>query len=309
MNINGKAGAEIMLHRKQEILVLKRFERLFHLLINEKAFRKKFGFSLNEYLSNRREFVQTCQYHANHIEKFDKDTGIARTVGGSVSIVSGGAVVLGIILAPFTVGASLGLTIGGITGSILGGGTTFGATLAKGFNKKSDQNKISKALMELDYQEKVVSALLGDFQDTTKKMFEFIESGTFDAVLRQIGEVGFVIGSTGGIVFKGISLGESIFYTIRAIASVSDEVATIAAESAAAPAIISRGFIAAGSVTAKVFSGIFAGVGIGIAAWDIYQGVSDIKGSDTAKKFRKQAEEYDKKTDCLEQFLTGLRLT
>ena len=144
MNSDSKARAEIMLHRKQEILVLKRFERLFHFLINEKAFREKFGFSLKEYLSNRREFVQTCQYHANHIEKFDKDTGIARTVGGSVSIVSGSAVVLGIILAPFTVGASLGLTIGGITGSILGGGTTFGAILAKGLIKNPTKIKSAR---------------------------------------------------------------------------------------------------------------------------------------------------------------------
>ena len=51
---------------------------------------------------------------------------------------------------------------------------------------------------------------------------------------------------------------------------------------------------------------IIAGAGIGIAAWDIYKGVSDIKGSDTAEKFRKQAEEYDKNTDSLEHFITSL---
>ena len=86
------------------------------LITNKDAFYKLYGFTLEEYLSNRKIMSKTIRDHADHIERFVKGSGIARTVGGSVTIVSATVAILGLILAPFTAAASLGLTIGGAVG-------------------------------------------------------------------------------------------------------------------------------------------------------------------------------------------------
>ncbi|CAL8117120.1 unnamed protein product [Orchesella dallaii] len=56
--------------------------------------------------------------------KAHKDYSIAKTVGSSVSTAGAVATIAGVALAPFTAGWSLGLTVGGLTTTVLGAGTT-----------------------------------------------------------------------------------------------------------------------------------------------------------------------------------------
>ena len=90
------------------------------LITDKAAFYDRYGFYLEEYLSNRAIFALLCRDHAERIERWVKRSGIAKTVGGSVNIISGGAAIAGIILAPFSAGLSLVLTVGGIAGGIAG---------------------------------------------------------------------------------------------------------------------------------------------------------------------------------------------
>jgi len=293
MNLTAENG--LMLQK--EFICLQEFQEQIHLVADENTFQKKHGFTLRDYLNNRREFSTVCQEHADHLEKFAKGSGIAKTVGGSVTVVSGGLAVLGVILSPFTVGASLGLTIGGIAGGIVGSGTTIGATIAKDRNIVSDQKKIAEALKTFEHQDKVVSTLLKGVKDNVKKISKIIESGICDIIFRQIKTKG------GGadLIRKGIQLGDTIVDTVK-FASIADDIAVISVETAG------RTAVAAGSTTAKVFSGIFAGVGILFGAYDIYSGVKDIKGSEIAEKFRKFAKEYDEETRCLDNQIFQLTI-
>ena len=292
MNLTAENG--LMLQK--EFICLQEFQEQIHLVADENAFQEKHGFTLRDYLNNRRELSIVCQEHADHLEKFAKGSGIAKTVGGSVTVVSGGLAVLGVILSPFTVGASLGLTIGGIAGGIVGSGTTIGATIAKDRNIVSDQKKIAEALKTFEHQDKVVSTLLKRVTDNVKKISEIIKK--YDNVLRQLRTAG-----AGGIglIIKGFKLGDTIVDTVK-FASIADDIAVISVETAG------RTAVAAGSTTAKVFSGIFAGVGILFGAYDIYSGVKDIKGSEIAEKFRKFAKEYDEETRCLDNQIFRLTI-
>ena len=295
MNLTAENG--LMLHK--EFLVLQDFQEQIHLVADENAFQEKHGFTLRDYLNNRREFSTVCQEHADHLEKFAKGSGIAKTVGGSVTVVSGGLAILGVILSPFTVGASLGLTIGGIAGGIVGSGTTIGATIAKDRNILSVQKKIVEALKTFEHQDKVVSTLLKGVKDNVKNISEIIKK--YDNVLRQLETAR--VGAFGGIglIIKGIKLGDTISIATK-FASIADDIAVISVETAG------RTAVAAGSTTAKVLSGIFAGVGILFGAYDIYSGVKDIKGSEIAEKFRKFAKEYDEETRCLENQIFQLTI-
>jgi hypothetical protein len=74
------------------------------------------------------------------------DYSIAKTVGSSVSTVSTVATIAGIALAPFTGGWSLGLTIGGISGSILGGGTVLTTKIIETTKTKEWADELQGAL-------------------------------------------------------------------------------------------------------------------------------------------------------------------
>ena len=99
------------------------------------------------------------------------------------------------------------------------------------------------------------------------------------------------------MVKKGVDLGNAI---VR-IASIADDVVLASAETAG------RVGVAAGSTTARVLSGTFAGVGIVFGAYDIYKGVNDIGGSEIAEKYREFAEEYDDETESIAQFIHRLQ--
>ena len=272
--------------------VLENFQEQLALIRDEEKFKKQHGFTLEKYLENRREFSTICRTHADHMQEFAKGSGIARTVGGSVTIVSGGLAILGVILAPFTVGASLGLTISGITGGILGSGTSIGASLAKDYNIVQDQKKIRAALSELEAEDEVVVKLLASIRKSIQKIREirtFIEV----EIGKRSNQAPVLWIALERMVKNGVDLGNAI---VR-IASIADDVVLASAETAG------RVGVAAGSTTAKVLSGTFAGVGIVFGAYDIYKGVKDIGGSEIAEKYREFAKEYDDETESTAQFI------
>ena len=280
-----------------ELKDFRRLERLIKSIGKDGSFSKEHGFTLQEYINNRRQFSLICKEHAAHMEKFSKDTGIARTVGGSVTVLSGGLAILGVILSPFTVGASLGLTISGITGGILGSGATIGATIAKDVNISLDQKKIKEALEEIDPQDKIVGELIVEINSSLRKMRSIMEKESW---FQALGAAGGGV----GLVTKGVNLGETIAQTVSyatRVAAIADDAAVISVETAG------KVGVAAGSTTAKVLSGIFAGVGIVFGAYDIYKGVKDIGGSEIADKFQKFAREYDEETESIRNFIQLIR--
>ena len=281
------------------------------LITDKAAFYDRYGFYLEEYLSNRAIFALLCRDHAERIERWVKRSGIAKTVGGSVNIISGGAAIAGIILAPFSAGLSLVLTVGGIAGGIAGASTNIIADLAKDRNIRADINKIQAALTRFERQESVIFGLLQQVQNNFNRLRQLkrrapSKSGTaFRGVT-----------STLGVGWKAKKLEESVRASIKfaefskkASAATSSAgciknvgaAASSIADEVAAPGF--RTLITAGSTTAKLLSGTLAAVGIAMGIWDIYSAVKDIEGSEISDAYRRFADEYN---DYTENLISGI---
>lgn len=118
---------------------LKTLNSIIPLLGDDGEMRKQYKFSMNDYVKDRQSLSATLEDAAEKMDKVSRDTGIAKTTGGSVNIASGLAMLGGVVLAPFSGGASLALTVGGIAGTVAGTATTFTASKVKDANLKEEK--------------------------------------------------------------------------------------------------------------------------------------------------------------------------
>ena len=101
---------------------------------------------------------------ANHIDKVAYDTGVAKTTGGALGITSGLMAVGGILAAPFTAGASLALTIGGVATGVASGATTLTASVIKEQHLKADTEDIKKLVDDLKWMDDIVNTEFANLQ-------------------------------------------------------------------------------------------------------------------------------------------------
>nr|XP_046166370.1 uncharacterized protein LOC124002716 isoform X3 [Oncorhynchus gorbuscha] len=94
---------------------------------------------------------------ADNLDKVSKGTKIAGITGGATGAVGGVAAAAGVILAPFTLGASLALTVVGVGVAAAGGVTGASAAIANKVSSAQDRKKIELILQ--DYL-----ALMGDIE-------------------------------------------------------------------------------------------------------------------------------------------------
>ena len=104
--------------------------------VNDYKYFIKIDFS--EFSDKIDEAVQELTNTASEVEKVTKKTGIAKITAGGAGIVAAGAGV-GVILAPFTGGASLAfaMTATSMTAGLAAGATNLGSTIVK--NKKTQE--------------------------------------------------------------------------------------------------------------------------------------------------------------------------
>ena len=137
------------------------------------------------------------------VDKRHKRSNIA-TIGGCATSIAGGALVIGgIVAAPFTLGASIGLTATGTAVALAGGATTTTAKTADFLFGVSDSKKSNKMVAEFyDHYKaakeayETVHQICEDLSD----MFPSIDQGNVGRVNAAIGmiasTVGFAIDST-----------------------------------------------------------------------------------------------------------------
>ncbi|KAF7649619.1 hypothetical protein LDENG_00138520, partial [Lucifuga dentata] len=97
-----------------------------------------------------------------------KGTKIAGITGGASTVVGGAAAAAGIILSPFTLGASLALTVVGVGVAAAGGITGASAAIANKVNTTQDRKKLEKTFQK--YQE-----LMEDIQACLSFISEGVE--------------------------------------------------------------------------------------------------------------------------------------
>ena len=245
------------------------------------------GYEIHEYEKAIPKAIGDIHECADELNKVAKNTGIARITGGAVGIAGGAAFFGGLILAPFTAGASLALTVGGVAAGVTGGLTTVGTGIAKTVLDKENARKLTNSSRPLlnatmclhgflcRYIEKLEAA---DKYLKTEEGKDFLEREGTHAKLKVINIVAAYAHALGGVKI-GVTLGS---VAPRAIVGLSGATKLAAA---------------AGSVGARALSGSLAAIGMVIGVWDVVGGVWDMKdGEGAAIEFRKAAENLEKES-------------
>lgn len=100
----------------------------------------------NKVFTERAEFLWQCviALHAiaDNISEFHQKAKIAGITGGTTTAVGGVTAVTGLVLAPFTFGASLIMTAVGVGVATAGGITSASAAISDNINNMHDRKKV-----------------------------------------------------------------------------------------------------------------------------------------------------------------------
>ncbi|XP_050926363.1 uncharacterized protein LOC108889057 isoform X3 [Lates calcarifer] len=103
---------------------------------------------LSEHGSTLKEYTSELLCIADNLDKVSKGTKIAGITGGATTVAGGVAAAAGVILSPFTLGASLALTVVGVGVAAAGGVTGASAAIANKVNLSQDNKKIEQIFQE-----------------------------------------------------------------------------------------------------------------------------------------------------------------
>ncbi|XP_068135253.1 apolipoprotein L3-like [Hyperolius riggenbachi] len=197
---------------------------------------------------------------ANDIDTFHKGATIASVAGSSVGIAGGITTIVGLALAPFTLGASLIVTGVGIAAATAGGLTGASASIADTVNIKAKCKKAEEMLSKIAKDLKRLETIFNDISKTVTAMHAF------------------------QMTARGMN---STIQVVR-LASFSE----IPAAAARSAQLAGQGLKAI-----TVISGVFAALFILVDAAFVVKGAIELhKGAKTeeAKKIREAAEEIEK---------------
>lgn len=269
------------------------------------------GYSIDDYESKLQRAFKIMDECSSKLDEVARDTGIAGTVGGSASIVAGGMVVAGILLAPLTGGVSLGLTIAGAATGAAGGVTSMTSSLINQHWDKSKAKKIKKATAPLFRATFSLQGFLKEYVNSLKEADEFLKKPEGQAVAKDAYTVAEVTKAAGKVAWKACEIGAVVYRGVKQVKQARRITALVnfieadycalkeakigLATQTAAPGckipILGKTVVAAGTTSAKILSGSFACAGIAFGIWDVTVGAKKIaKGSKLAEEFRKSSE-------------------
>jgi len=140
------------------------------------------GYTIDGYGDKARKAFKIIDECSKKLDDVAKDTGIAGTVGGSASIAGGGMAIAGLLLAPFTAGASLGLTVAGAATGVAGGVTSLTGSLVNQGWEKSEGKKVSKTTGTLFRATFSLQGFLKEYISSLKEAAEFLKTPEGKAV-------------------------------------------------------------------------------------------------------------------------------
>lgn len=290
---------------KKEIPNLDNYLSLLSLLTDDDFFRNIYNFTIGEYLKDRLYFEQRVETIANELEKLNKRTGITKAVSGGGSIASGGLALSGILLAPVTAGASLGLTAAGMGLGVASGVTGITSDIINDKKIKKANQEIVDMKETFKMREEILKELLDDFKVLADKMATIPRSKLDKLKTKYEGVIKTTYGGYTGYT------GARILQTIQVLSG-SGATSVGAAANLASPGIdgsmiFGRALITAGSTTAKVLSTSLAFVGIGVGTWDLVASLKRMDKNEQATKFREFLAEYRKQTEDIASFIGILK--
>ena len=259
--------------------------------------------------------IRELREMADALDKVAVDVGISKATGGGASIAGSAMAIGGLLLAPFSGGASLTLTVGGLALGTAGGVTSLGAALAQHFTDK-DRLKTAKAKnSEAIDLTNLFREVLQAYLKALKEFQEFLENEIKkqNDIKDNTVRAGTTIKGAYNVVSTGLAVTEVItFYKeVRAITAITGNTgakavkmlagtSTQLAKEMSAPGlkVFSKTVVTAGGTGAKVLSASLGVFGIGMGIWDCIDGANNIKnGSEHAKMFRESANSLEKAKD------------
>ncbi|XP_070974668.1 uncharacterized protein [Oncorhynchus clarkii lewisi] len=191
---------------------------------------------------------------ADALDCFNKKTKIAQITGGSTSAVGGVCTIVGLALAPVTMGTSLIITAVGLSVATAGGLTSAGAGLSNTVNNSMDRKKVEAIVT--DYQKKMT--------DINKCML-FIKQGIeslrrFDLLKMKKHAYNRDFPGLNNIYEDGAMAGKAILINANEIMRVV-QIANVAGSTAARAVQIA-------SMATGVLTGLFVGMDIYFVAKD-----------------------------------------
>ncbi|KAI8620562.1 hypothetical protein BC830DRAFT_1098817 [Chytriomyces sp. MP71] len=272
------------------------------------VFAEETGFAMDGYLRKRREVADSLRGTAAHVEAVVRNTGLARSTGGGLAVASGVAVIGGVLAAPFTMGLSLGLTIGGLSGGVASAATTASAALVKNSSLKTNADRVAALLKELQPMDEIVFALLTRMNELAARMQNLAEyAPEVAAFLKDDEKVVLWLNSVGDhLSYHGhrVALTPRSVLFVKGLAEFVNAdfalVVGLAAGGMAAPGLAipftQTIIVAAGGTAATLLSSSLAMFGIGFGIWDIHAGVQDFHWSEHAQAYRSTADQMEVQT-------------
>ena len=275
------------------------------------------GCSIEQYEDYLKQCVSISNKCADTLDEVIKDVGIAKTTGGGVSIAGGTAAIAGLLLAPFTAGASLALTVGGAIAAGAGGLTSLGAAITEHCYNSGEMKKIKPVMdvtirtstglhsMLLEVCKEIDEAIrfmkTPECQSFCSELKYYIKSG------KKIAKKTYSIwnaGQKGATAVKTIkdmkALAAFIEADVYAVKAAMTGTAEFAAAGGLKMPLTGKVLLQAGGVGAKAFSGALSVLGIVFGIIDVVDGSKQIsEGSPAAKELRKSSGEIDKQGKAL----------
>ena len=249
-------------------------------LCNDEVFKKEHGFSMTEYIDERRSCSKEIREVAGSIDTIVTAAGIARTTGGVVGVGAGAAALGGLVLAPFTAGLSLVLTVGGAIAGVAAGGTSLGAIIAQDVGIRTKATVVKNLLDSLQKKEEVVCEVINELQECIKKMQSLSrEESVIDFVKDGMNVIKY-LEKGGYIAYKGyqvVSVVKAVRFATAVAGFIQADFYALQgiAVGVAAPGlrIFGRVVIMAGATTAKVVAGALGVLGIGVGIGILWAGL------------------------------------
>ena len=259
------------------------------------------GYSIEEFEARVRRAFKVIDECACSLEEVTKGTGIAGTVGGSVTVVGGGAVIAGILLSPFTAGVSLALTVGGTIGSLTGKATSLTAKMVDHYLGSEKRKNVHEGIGSLHCATCSFHSLLSEYGKCFQQVDEYLNKQEHEQLLFHAKSMA---AEKCTLLDKGYDTFEFVksIYTnpkeIKRLATfmeidsfVSDGgdvgISTIAAAPDVTIPIVGDTLQAAGTTGAEVLSESFFGYGLWTSMKDIYYGGKQIANYGEFRQFSK----------------------
>ncbi|KAL9968187.1 hypothetical protein ACROYT_G026530 [Oculina patagonica] len=288
------------------------------------------GYSIDDYEAKVQKTIETLDDCASQLDKVAKDTGIAETVGGGASVAGGGMAIAGLLLAPFTGGLSLGLTVAGAVTGVAGAATTLTANLINKHWDEGEQKKVKEATEPVFRATLSLQGFISEYIGKLQEAAEFLKTPEGEAIARDAYNIMDLSKEAGSIAWNTYKIGNAVVTGVQHVKQAKQIKALVdfiqadyyalngarigLSTHAAAPGftipILGKTLVAAGTTTAKVLSGSMAIVGVAFGIWDIVGGAKKIaNGSELADEFRKSAKDLKAETDKLIELYKELQLS